>query len=133
MQSPEVVLSIELFTVSIILWVGMFVFITWIYLRMQSAEKILRSLSLDSGIQDSISSIPSKLPVYVAVILELEGIAILLIGHLASYQIPMYPFSIIIWAGVFVLLFWQTMSISTLEQSLIVVSSELNQEREDVE
>jgi len=127
MQSPEIVLANELFTVSVILWIGTFIFTTWVFLRIQSAEKSLRTLALASGNADNLSSIP-KLPVYVAVILELEGIVILLLGVGASYLIPLYPFSIVIWAGVFVLLFWQTMSISTLEQSLIVVSSELSQE-----
>ncbi len=133
MQSPEVVLANELFTVSVILWVGTFVFITWLFLRIQDAEKSMRSLALASGNVDNQSSIPNKLPVYVAVILELVGIVILILGVGASYLIPLYPFSIVIWAGVFVLLFWQTMNISTLEQSLIVIASESSQEREDIE
>ncbi len=127
MQSPEIVLANELFTVSVILWIGTFAFITWLFLRIQSTEKSLRSFALASGNADNLPSIP-KLPVYVAMILVLEGIVILLLGVGSSYLIPLYPFSIVIWAGVFVLLFWQTMSISTLEQSLIVVSSELSQE-----
>ncbi len=128
MQSPEVVLSNELFTVSVILWVGTFVFIAWLFLRIQNAEKSLRSFALTSGNVDNLLSSPNKLPVYIAVILELVGLTVLLLGLGMSYLIPLYPFSIVLWAGVFVLLFWQTMSISTLEQSLIVVSTELSQE-----
>lgn len=133
MQSPEVVLSIELFAVSVILWVGAFVFIAWLLLRMQNIEKSLETLVQASGNANNLLSIPNKLPVYFAVILELVGIAVLMLGIGASYQIPMYPFSIVIWMGVFVLLFWQTMSISSLEQSLIIVESGLSQERKEVE
>ncbi len=128
MQTPEIILSNELFSVSEILWVGTFVFIAWLFLRIQSAEISLRTLAVASEKIDNLSSTPTKLPVYIAVILELVGIVVLLLGLGASFPIPLYPFSIVIWAGVFVMLFWQTMSISSLEQSLVTVDTGMSQE-----
>ncbi|MFW9799291.1 MAG: hypothetical protein ACFFD9_02565 [Candidatus Thorarchaeota archaeon] len=121
-------LEAELFTVAVFLWVGTFTFLTWLFLRMQSLDKSIRTFAVTVGREENLSKMPDRLPVYVATLLELVGLTVLALGLSGIFVIPMYPFSVVIWGGVFLLLFWQMESISALENSMNAVESGASQE-----
>jgi len=126
MQSPEIILSNELFTVSVILWVGTFTLLFWLFIQMNGLDKTIKTLA--SGQELKFRAMPSKIVAYVALILELVGAAVLLLGLFAWIPIPLFPMSIVIWAGVFVLLLWQMLGVSSIEDSLAKVATETFQE-----
>ncbi|MHA2003825.1 MAG: hypothetical protein ACW960_06945 [Candidatus Thorarchaeota archaeon] len=128
MQSPEIILSNELFTVSVILWVGTFTLLLWLFIRMSSLDKTIKTLASASGQELKFQAMPNKMVAYVALILELLGAAVLLIGLFAWIPIPLFPMSIVIWVGVFIMLLWQMLGVSSIEDSLAMVSSEQSQE-----
>ncbi|MHA2140897.1 MAG: hypothetical protein ACXADC_12360 [Candidatus Thorarchaeota archaeon] len=128
MQSPDIILSNELFTVAVILWVGTFSLLFWLFFRMNGLTKTIATLSSASDQDITLSKMPSKTPVYIALILELVGVAVLLAGLIAWIPIPLFPMSIVVWAGVFIMLFWQMMSIAGIEESLASVISKMGQE-----
>ncbi|MFW9890433.1 MAG: hypothetical protein ACFFER_19835, partial [Candidatus Thorarchaeota archaeon] len=66
MQSPETILSNELFTVSVILWVGTFSLLFWLFIRMQGLDNTIRILASASDLEVNLPRAPSKLPVYIA-------------------------------------------------------------------
>ncbi|MHA2021779.1 MAG: hypothetical protein ACW96N_08690 [Candidatus Thorarchaeota archaeon] len=128
MQSPDIILSNELFTVSVILWVGTFALLFWLFIRMHSLDKTIKTLALAGNQELSFPSMPSKIIAYVALILELIGAVILLLGLFAWVPIPLFPMSIVIWVGVFIMLLWQMLGVSSIEDALVMVSSEKSQE-----
>ncbi|MHA2380913.1 MAG: hypothetical protein ACXADS_16710, partial [Candidatus Thorarchaeota archaeon] len=75
-----------------------------------------------------LSSLSTKWAIYVAAILEIVGLIVLGLGLSGTFVIPMYPFSIAIWTGVFVLLLWQIMSVPALQNSLNAVASSTSEE-----
>ncbi len=121
-------LEAELFTVAVILWVGTFTFLTWLFLRMRSLDSSIRSIAGATGREQSVSKMPDRLPVYVATLLELVGLVVLALGLNGIFVIPMYPFSVVIWGGVFLILFWQMDSIAALEDSIDALGSETSEE-----
>jgi uncharacterized membrane protein YphA (DoxX/SURF4 family) len=128
MQSPEIVLSNELFTVAVFLWVGTFSLLLWLFIRMNSLSKTMATLASanDQGI--NVPKMPSKIPVYAALILELVGVAVLLAGLFAWIPIPLFPMSVVVWAGVFIMLIWQMISMDGIEEVLAVFSSDIGQD-----
>ena len=128
MQSPEIILSNELFTVAIILWVGTFSLLFWLFIRMNGLNKTLATLSSVNGQGVGISKMPNKMIVYVALILEFIGVVVLLAGLFVWIPIPLFPMSIVVWAGVFILLLWQMMGITGIEESLASLIGDTNQE-----
>jgi hypothetical protein len=128
MQSQEIILSNELFTVSVILWVGTFTLLFWLFIRMSSLDKTIKTLAQANGQELKFQAMPNKNVAYVALILELLGAAVLLVGLFAWIPIPLFPMSIVIWAGVFIMLLWQMLGVSSIEDSLAMVSSEQSQE-----
>jgi len=121
-------LEAELFTVSVILWVGTFAFQSWLLIRMRSLDYSLRTLAVATNRDQGLSSLSTKWAIYVAAILEIVGLIVLGLGLSGTFVIPMYPFSIAIWAGVFVLLLWQIMSVPALQNSLNAVASSTSEE-----
>ncbi|MHA1939780.1 MAG: hypothetical protein ACW97O_16365, partial [Candidatus Thorarchaeota archaeon] len=73
MQSPEIILSNELFTVSVILWVGTFALLFWQFIRMQGLDKAIATLASAGGQEVNLPKMLTRIPVYVALILELAG------------------------------------------------------------
>ncbi len=128
MQSPDIILSNELFTVSVILWVGTFTLLFWLFIRMHSLDKAIKTLALAENQELNSQSMSNKIVAYVALILELIGAAILLLGLIAWVPIPLFPMSIVIWVGVFIMLLWQMLGVSSLEDSLATLSLESFQE-----
>ena len=128
MQSPDIVLSNELFTVAIILWLGTFTLLFWLFIRMNGLKKTIATLASADGQVSDLPKMVTKIPVYVALILELVGVIVLLAGLFVWIPIPLFPMSIVIWAGVFILLFWQMMSIAGIEESLELFASDTGQE-----
>jgi len=128
MQSPEIILSNELFTVAVILWVGTFSLLFWLFIRMTGLNKTITTLASVSGYSTNLPRMPSKIPVYVALILELIGAIVLLAGLFVWIPIPLFPMAIVIWAGVFIILFWQMASMEAIETSLDKVASDMSQE-----
>lgn len=127
MQSPDIVLSNELFTVAVILWVGTFSLLFWIFFRMNGLDKAIRTFSSADGQEVNLPKMPTRIPVYIALVLELIGAVILMAGLFVWIQIPLFPMSIVVWAGVFIMIFWQMLSIDGIEESLNMVSSEMSQ------
>ncbi|MFW9862486.1 MAG: hypothetical protein ACFFEX_00155 [Candidatus Thorarchaeota archaeon] len=128
MQSPEVVLSNELFTVAVFLWVGTFSLLFWLFIRINGLNKTIAILSSASGQSVGLPKMPSKLIVYVALILELVGVLVLLAGLFVWILIPLFPMAIVVWAGVFIMLLWQMYGIAGIEESLALLVSNTNQE-----
>ncbi|MFX0044928.1 MAG: hypothetical protein ACFE8Z_03705 [Candidatus Hermodarchaeota archaeon] len=111
-------LEAELFTVSVILWVGTFAFQSWLLIRMRSIESSLRTLAVATDRNQALSSLSTRWVIYVAAVLEIAGLSVLGLGLSGAFVIPMYPLSIVIWAGVFLLLIWQMMNVPALQKSL---------------
>jgi uncharacterized membrane protein YphA (DoxX/SURF4 family) len=128
MQSQEIILSNELFTVSVILWVGTFTLLFWLFIRMSSLDKTIKTLAQANGQELKSLTLPKRSIAYVALIIELIGAAVLLLGLFAWIPIPLFPMSIVIWAGVFIMLLWQMLGVSSIEESLAKVSAEQFQE-----
>lgn len=128
MQSPEIILSNELFTVAVFLWVGTFSLLLWLFIRMNELGKTMANLASTSEQGIKIPKMPSKIPVYVGLILEIVGIVILLAGLFVWIPIPLFPMSIVVWAGVFIMLFWQIASMDGIEEALTVLSSDTSQD-----
>ncbi|MHA2071886.1 MAG: hypothetical protein ACW985_08880, partial [Candidatus Thorarchaeota archaeon] len=95
---------------------------------MSSLDKTIKTLASASGQELKFQAMPNKMVAYVALILELLGAAVLLIGLFAWIPIPLFPMSIVIWVGVFIMLLWQMLGVSSIEDSLAMVSSEQSQE-----
>ncbi|MFX0056264.1 MAG: hypothetical protein ACFFAX_06590 [Promethearchaeota archaeon] len=128
MQSPEIVLSNELFTVAVFLWVGTFSLLFWLFIRMNGLSKTMKMLSITSAQGMDVTNMPSKLLVYFALVLELIGVTVLLAGLFVWIPIPLFAMSMVIWAGVFILLFWQMISLASIEESLNVLIAGASQE-----
>jgi hypothetical protein len=128
MQSQEIILSNELFTVSVILWLGTFTLLFWLFIRMSSLDKTIKTLAQANGQELKSLTLPKRSIAYVALIIELIGAAVLLLGLFAWIPIPLFPMSIVIWAGVFIMLLWQMLGVSSIEESLAKVSAEQFQE-----
>ncbi|MFW9966920.1 MAG: hypothetical protein ACFFEA_07185 [Candidatus Thorarchaeota archaeon] len=128
MQSPEIILSNDLFTVAVFLWVGTFSLLVWLFIRMNGLSKTMATLASTSNQGINLPKIPSIIPVYVALVLEVFGVAILLAGLFIWIPIPLFPMSIVVWAGVFIMLFWQMISMDGIEEFLAVLSLDSSQE-----
>ena len=111
-------LEAELYAVSVILWVGTFALLSWLFLRMRGLDNSLRVLASTTGKEQVVLGLPAKLSVYVAAFLEAVGLFMLGLGLIGVVVVPMYPLSTFLWGGVFLLLFWQFESISILEKSI---------------
>ncbi|MFX1416043.1 MAG: hypothetical protein ACFFC0_04485 [Promethearchaeota archaeon] len=121
-------LEAELFTVSAILWVGTFAFQSWLLIRMRSLDGSLRTLAEAIDKDQALSSLSTQWAIYVAAVLEIAGLIVLGLGLIDVFVIPMYPLSIVIWAGVFVLLFWQIMNVPALQKSLDAIAAGTSEE-----
>ncbi len=121
-------LEAELFTVSVILWVGTFTYQAWLLIRMRSLDGSLRTLAVATDKDQALSSLSTKWAIYVAALLEIAGLIVLGLGLIDVFVIPMYPLSIVIWAGVFVLLFWQITNIPALQKSLDEIATGTSKE-----
>ncbi|MHA2379793.1 MAG: hypothetical protein ACXADS_11000, partial [Candidatus Thorarchaeota archaeon] len=73
-------LEAELFTVSVILWVGTFAFQSWLLIRMRSLDYSLRTLAVATNRDQGLSSLSTKWAIYVAAILEIVGLIVLGLG-----------------------------------------------------
>jgi len=128
MQSPEIVLSNELFTVAVFLWVGTFSLLFWLFIRMNGLNKTIAMLSSASGQGVELPKMPNKVIVYIALILEIVGVVVLLAGLFAWIPIPLFPMAIVVWAGVFIILIWQMFGIAGIEDSVALLVGDLNVE-----
>ncbi|MFW9912433.1 MAG: hypothetical protein ACFFEU_08170 [Candidatus Thorarchaeota archaeon] len=128
MQSPEIILSNELFTVAIILWVGTFSLLFWLFIRMNGLNKTIAMLSSASGQNVGLPRMPNKVIVFVALILELVGVAALIAGLFLWVPIPLFPMAIVVWAGVFIILLWQMFGIAGIEESVALLVGDANME-----
>lgn len=128
MQSPDIVLSNELFTVSVLLWVGTFTLLFWLFIRMQSLDKTIKTIAKAENQEVDFPPMPSKMIVLVALILELIGAGVLVAGLYAWIPIPLFPMSFAICIGVFILLLWQMLGMSSIEKALSLISSHASQE-----
>ena len=128
MQSPDIVLSNELFTVAIFLWLGTFSLLFWLFIRMNGLNKTIAMLSSASGQGVELPKMPNKVIVYIALILEIVGVVVLLAGLFAWIPIPLFPMAIVVWAGVFIILIWQMFGIAGIEDSVALLVGDLNVE-----
>jgi hypothetical protein len=128
MQSPEIILSNELFTVAIILWVGTFSLLFWLFIRMNGLNRTIAMLSSATGQSVGLPKMPNKAIIYVALILELVGVVVLLAGLFLWVQIPLFPMAIVVWAGVFIILLWQMFGIASIEKSMALLVGDTNSE-----
>lgn len=95
---------------------------------MRSLDGSLRTLAAATNRDQGLSSLSTKWAIYVAAILEIAGLIVLGLGLGGVFVIPMYPLSIAIWAGVFILLLWQIMNIPALQKSLDAVAAGTSEE-----
>ncbi|MFX1262421.1 MAG: hypothetical protein ACFFAZ_10060 [Promethearchaeota archaeon] len=128
MQSPEIILSNELFTVAVILWVGTFSLLFWLFIRINGINKTMVMLSSAGEQSVGLPKMPNEVIVIVAFILELVGVVVLLAGLIFWVQIPLFPMAIVVWAGVFIMLLWQIFAIAGIEESVALLVGDTNTE-----